>query len=112
MSFNKRKRFRPSLKVVITVLVVALLIGYVIFEITLNQGSTPFRINFIVPWGLIAIVISFYFFGENNRIRSAKRDNRREHINQRKEELLENLRKKTKNDIAELKNKTSDNNNE
>ena len=50
-----------------------------------------------VPWGLIAIFISFYLFREFNRVKKAKRQNRRERLNERRQQLLDNVLKKTKN---------------
>jgi hypothetical protein len=61
-----------------------------------NQGSGRGQVNIVVPWGLIAIFISFYLFKEHNRVRKAKRENRREYMNERRQELLENLLKKNK----------------
>jgi len=49
-----------------------------------------------VPWGLIAIFISFYLFREFNRVKKAKRENRREYMNERRKELLDNVLKKNK----------------
>lgn len=51
-----------------------------------------------IPWGIIAIFISFYIFKEYNRVHQAKRRERRDYINQRRQELLENvLKAKTNN---------------
>jgi hypothetical protein len=77
----------------------------VIFQRVSHPGSSGFRINFIVPWGLIAVVISFYFFGETNKVRRAKRDERREHIDERRQEILDNLRKQKEKDLLDTKNK-------
>jgi hypothetical protein len=49
-----------------------------------------------VPWGIIAIFISFYIFREYNRVHKAKRDERREYTNARRQELLDNVLKKKK----------------
>lgn len=87
-------------RVLIIVLVTALLVGYIVFQRVSNSGSSG-GTNIIVPWGLIAIVISFYFFGETNRVRKAKRDERREHIEERRQEILDNLRKKKGKDTNE-----------
>ena len=49
-----------------------------------------------IPWGIIAIFISFYIFREYNRVSKAKRDERREAINERRQELINNVLKKNK----------------
>ena len=49
-----------------------------------------------VPWGILAIGISFYLFYEYNRVQKAKRDERREEINERWKELLDNVLKSKK----------------
>jgi hypothetical protein len=54
-------------------------------------------VHFVVPWGLIAIFISLYLFKENNRIKRAKYENRREYMNRHRQELLDNVLKKNKN---------------
>jgi hypothetical protein len=49
-----------------------------------------------VPWGIILIFISFYIFREYNRVNKAKREERRDAINERRQELLNNVLKKNK----------------
>ncbi len=49
-----------------------------------------------VPWGIILIFISFFIFREYNRVSKAKRNERREAINERRQELLNNVLKKNK----------------
>jgi hypothetical protein len=61
-----------------------------------NFGSRPYRVNTVVPWGLIAIFTSLYIFREYNRVTKAKRENRREYMNERRQELLDNVLKKNK----------------
>ena len=58
--------------------------------------ALQFPLNIFVPWGLIAIFISFYLFKEFNRVRKAKRENRRVYMNERRQELLDNLLKRSK----------------
>lgn len=45
---------------------------------------------------MVAIFISFYLFSEFNRVRRAKRENRREYMNERRQEILDNVLKKNK----------------
>jgi hypothetical protein len=56
-----------------------------------------------VPWGFIAIFISFYIFREYNRVRRAKRDERREYLNERRQQLIDNVVKAKKRDEERLK---------
>lgn len=51
----------------------------------------------MVPWGLIAVFISFYLFKEFNRVKRARREERRDYLNERRQELLDNVLKKNKN---------------
>ncbi|MFT3933833.1 MAG: hypothetical protein QM726_09485 [Chitinophagaceae bacterium] len=49
-----------------------------------------------VPWGFISIAIVFYLFKEYNRVNKLKRSNRREELNARRQELLDNVLRKNK----------------
>jgi|SRR5450432_2148457 len=89
-------------RILIIVLVIVLLVGYVIYQRVSNPGSSGYRVNFFVPWGLIAVVMSFYFFSETNRVRKAKRDERREHIDERRQEILTTLRYKKQEELAKM----------
>jgi len=51
----------------------------------------------MVPWGLIAVFISFYLFREFNRAKKAKREERREYMNERRKAILDSIVKKNKN---------------
>ncbi len=59
-----------------------------------NPGNGGFTIY--IPYGLVAAFISFYLFREFNRAKKTKRDERREEINERRQELLDNLLKAKK----------------
>ena len=61
-----------------------------------NAGADHVRINILVPYGLIAGFISFYYFRKYNQDKKAKRENRREYLNERRQELLDNILKKNK----------------
>ena len=61
-----------------------------------NSASGHGQITIIVPWGLIAVFISLYLFKEYNRANKARRENRREYMNQRRQELLDDILKKNK----------------
>lgn len=78
----------------IFILALIVLIGHLVR--VYNAGSGRGQVNIVVPWGLIAIFISLYLFKEHNRVRKAKRENRREYMNERRQELLDNLLKKNK----------------
>ena len=47
--------------------------------------------NIYLPWGAMLIIISLYLFREYNRVRRAKQEDRRERLNERRQELLDNL---------------------
>ena len=98
MSQKTRWRFRITLRTLVIAFVVALLISYWEFETLINQESSQFRINLIVPFGLIAIFISLYLFSEFNRVKRAKRYERREQLNERRNEMVDKVIKaKNKN---------------
>jgi hypothetical protein len=82
--------------IIVRVLIFALIILTGVFIKVSNQVSGRNQLNIVVPWGLIAIFISFYLFKEYNRVRKAKHENRREYMNERRQELLDNLLKKNK----------------
>jgi len=44
-----------------------------------------------VPWGFIAIFIAFYLFREYNRVSRAKRDERRESLDNVRQQYLQGL---------------------
>ena len=49
-----------------------------------------------IPWGLVAIFISlsaFYYFNQKSKIR---RQNKREKVNEKRQEILDLLKKKSK----------------
>jgi hypothetical protein len=47
--------------------------------------------NIYLPWGAMLIIISLYLFREYNRVRRAKEEDRRERLNERRQELMDNL---------------------
>lgn len=54
-----------------------------------------------VPWGAMLIIISLWMLREYNRVRKAKREERQERLNDRRQELLDNLiRARKKKDEA------------
>jgi hypothetical protein len=57
-----------------------------------------------IPWGIIAIFISFYIFYEYNRVRKAKKKERREELNNRRKELLDDVLKSKKKNINSQNN--------
>ncbi|HEV3412084.1 MAG TPA: hypothetical protein VG101_06380 [Puia sp.] len=83
-------------RIILGIFILALIILIADFVRLSNTGTGHNRINIVVPWGLIAIFISLYLFKEYNRVRKAKRENRREYMNERRQELLDNLLKKDK----------------
>jgi hypothetical protein len=84
--------------------IIALIILIAVFTRLTNSGSGHGQVNIVVPWGMIAIFISFYLFKEYNRVKKAKRENRREYMNERRKELLDNVLKKNKKSTPDKNN--------
>lgn len=74
MTSNTGGRFKFLMKVLTIILVLALLIGYAIYARVSNRGSNRFQTNILIPWGLMAVFISFYLFREFNRVKQTKRN--------------------------------------
>ena len=104
MPNSTERRFKFSIRTLTGILIVALLIGYAIYARLSGNASNHFRINIIVPSGLMAVFITFYLFSEFNRVRRAKRDERRENMNERRQQILDN--------VIKGKDKNSDNKND
>jgi hypothetical protein len=51
----------------------------------------------ILPGAAIGSLASLYIFYESNRVKNAKRNERRDYMNERRQELLDNVLKKNKN---------------
>jgi hypothetical protein len=83
-------------RIVLGIFIIPLIILVAVFSRLTNSGSDRNQLNIVVPWGLIAIFISLYLFKEYNRVKKAKRETRREYMNQRRQELLDNVLKKNK----------------
>jgi hypothetical protein len=77
---------RPILVALIFILIC--LIG--LFVRVTHQGGV------FVPWGLMALFISFYLFSETNRVRKARREERRDYMNEQRKKLIEDIVKKKK----------------
>jgi hypothetical protein len=54
------------------------------------------QIKVYIPYGLIAIFISFYVFKEHNRAKKERRENRREYMNERRQEILNDIFKRNR----------------
>src|SRR5579871_4495418 len=83
-------------RIILGIFIAVLLFLIARFVWVANSPSDHRRINIIVPWGLIAIFISLYLFKEYNRANKERRENRREYMNQRRQELLDDVLKKNK----------------
>lgn len=97
MPNSNKRRFKFSVNILTVVLVAALFFGYAVFARLNSPTSNQPQINIMVPWGLIAVFISFYLFKEFNRAKKAKREERREYMNERRQKLLDNVLKKNRN---------------
>jgi hypothetical protein len=82
-------------RIIIGILSAAFIVLCAVYVRLASFGSGGVQI--VVPWGLIAIFISLYLFKENNRVKRAKYENRREYMNRHRQELLDNVLKKQKN---------------
>ncbi|HTR31660.1 MAG TPA: hypothetical protein VMH27_20450 [Puia sp.] len=83
-------------RIILGIFIVVFLVLVTRFVWLANSASGHRQVNVIVPWGLIAIFISLYLFKEYNRANKARRENRREYMNQRRQELLDDILKKNK----------------
>jgi hypothetical protein len=83
-------------RIILIIFIAALIILTARFVRLSNSGLRSGQINIVVPWGMIAILISLYLFREYNRVRKAKRENRREYMNKHRQQLLDNILKKNK----------------
>lgn len=83
-------------RIILIIFIAALIILTARFVRLSNSGLGSGQINIVVPWGMIAIFISLYLFREYNRVRKAKRENRREYMNKHRQQLLDNILKKNK----------------
>ena len=83
-------------RIILGIFILVLIVLIADFVRLHHSGSGRGQLTIVVPWGLIAIFISLYIFREYNRMRRAKRDNRREYMNERRQELLDNVLKKNK----------------
>lgn len=52
--------------------------------------------KYYLPFGFIAFMISIYYFRETNRVRKARREERREQLNERRQEILDRVVKAKK----------------
>ncbi len=86
-------------KIIILIGIIAYFISVTIFEKLFNITSNHSQMNIYVPWGFIGIFISLYIFYEYNRVKKAKRNERREERNARKQELIDNILKANKKDV-------------
>lgn len=76
------------------IVVLIILVG--IFVRTSDRNVSGHGVRIYIPWGFIGIYISFYIFKEYHRSKRAKREERREYLNQRRQELLHNVTKSKK----------------
>jgi hypothetical protein len=90
-------------RIILGIFIIALIILTAVFIRLTNFRSGHNHVNIVVPWGMIAIFISFYLFKEYNRVKKAKRENRREYMNERRQELLDNVLKKNKKSTPDNK---------
>jgi len=99
---DNERRFKHSMSILAVALAAVLFFGYAIFARLNSPGFNQPQINIMVPWGLIALSVSFYLFKELNRVKKAKRDERREYINERRQGMLDDVVKKNK--TTDIKN--------
>lgn len=88
-------------RIVLGIFILAIIIFAADYIQVNNSGSAHGHINLEFPVGLIAIFNSLYLFYQYNRINKAKHENRREYMNERRQELLAELFKKNKKSTPE-----------
>ena len=92
-------KFKFSERIFLAILILLLIILLSIFLKSHDIGTSPPGIKIFVPWGLVAIFISFYLFRQYNRVKKAKREERRRYLNEHRQELLNKVLKKNKNQL-------------
>ncbi len=92
-------KFKFLERIFLAILILVLIILLSIFLKSHDIGTSPRGIKIFVPWGLIAIFISFYLFREYNRVKKAKREERRRYLNEHRQELLNKALKKNKDPL-------------
>lgn len=79
-------------------IIIYIMLTGILVRIT-NDKSSGYGVKVYIPIWLISIFISLYYFYENNRVRKAKREERKDMLNQRRQEILDNvIKSKSKND--------------
>ena len=84
-------KVKLSERTFLTGLIFILIILSAVFTRTIKTGGL------VVPWGLIAIFISIYLFREYNRVRRAKKEERKRYLNEHRQKILDNVTRKKKN---------------
>ncbi|HTQ27496.1 MAG TPA: hypothetical protein VMI35_05175 [Puia sp.] len=88
-------KIKISEKLFLIVLIIILFLFYAIFVRTTKQGGA------ILTWGLIAVSISLYIFYEYNRVKKAKREERRKYLDEHRQKLIENAVRKNKDGLPD-----------
>ena len=84
------------MKKIIAFLVIIYLILLIFFIRSFDKILNHIEMKIYISWGIIAIFISFYIFYEYNRVKKAKKNERRDELNNRRKELLNNILKSKK----------------
>jgi hypothetical protein len=75
---------------IVPIITITLIVGFfVVIAIKYNK--------IILPGAAVGSLASLYIFYESNRVKNAKRNERRDYLNERRQELLDNVLKKNKN---------------
>jgi hypothetical protein len=86
-------KFKYFAEKIIPIITVALLVAFfIVMAVKYNK--------IVLPGAVIGSLASLYIFYEYNRVKRAKRQDRREYMNKRRQEILDNVIKKNKNTKA------------
>lgn len=97
---SEKNEERNMNRVVLAFMAIVFLVLTGIFVKTCITSPDGAEVKVYLPWGLIAVFISFYLFREFNRVKRAKMEVRREELNARRQELLDNVIKAKKKEDA------------
>ncbi len=68
----------------------------------INHRSNHFTIDDIIPWGLIGLFIFIYLINELARVKREKRNQKQEFVNERRQLILDSVRKPTNKNSGTL----------
>jgi len=88
--FRKKEQNWKKFKLLMAVGIVIYFLLIRAFNDLSGNYSNKSQVNIYVPWGFIAIFISFYNFREHDTVKKSKRIQRMENLNYHRERLFTN----------------------